>query len=49
MIRMLVITALASLVVSTVSLAAALAVAGPDRVLHKGAWTYGPDGWGRPR
>jgi hypothetical protein len=48
MIRTLVIIAVAGLFVSVVTLSAAVGIAGPDAVAH-GAWTWGPNGWGRDR
>jgi hypothetical protein len=46
MIRALVIIAVVGFVVSVATLSAAVGIAGPEAVMH-GAWTWGPNGWGR--
>lgn len=46
MIRLFAIIAVASFIVSSVTLTAAVAIAGPD-VVASGAWTWTPHGWGR--
>jgi Putative auto-transporter adhesin, head GIN domain len=44
MIRVLAMVAVAGFLVSAVTLSVAVAIAGPDAIVH-GAWTWGPHGW----
>jgi hypothetical protein len=46
MIRVLIIIAVAGFLVSVVTLSVAVGIAGPEAVAH-GAWSWGPNGWGR--
>ena len=45
MIRTLLMIAVAGFLVSAVTLSVAVAITGPEAIVH-GAWSFGPHGWG---